>query len=63
MKIPSIELTDCKLCEVCAEVCPAIFRINDAGYVEVADVSEYPEAEVQEAIKNCPRDCIFWMEI
>ena len=63
MKIPSVELTDCKLCEVCVEACPSVFRINEAGYVEVVDLSTYPEAEVEEAIKNCPRDCIHWAEL
>ena len=61
-KIPVVELSDCKLCEVCVEACPSVFRINDAGYVEVADLSEYPEQEVKEAIKNCPVDCIYWAE-
>ncbi len=60
MKRPSVELSDCILCEVCTSVCPRIFRYNDAGYVEVADLSEYPEADVNEAIKNCPADCISW---
>lgn len=63
MKIPSIELTDCKMCEVCVEVCPAVFRINDAGYIEVVDLAAYPEADVAEAIKNCPKDCIDWVEM
>jgi ferredoxin len=44
------------------EACPGVFRMNDAGYVEVADLSAYPEAEVDDAIKNCPADCIFWQE-
>jgi ferredoxin len=34
--------------------------MNDAGFVEVADLSDYPEDEVNEAIKNCPADCICW---
>ena len=34
--------------------------MTDAGFVEVADLSDYPEDEVNEAIKNCPADCIGW---
>jgi ferredoxin len=34
--------------------------MTDSGFVEVADLSEYPEDEVNEAIKNCPADCIGW---
>ncbi|MBW1893551.1 MAG: ferredoxin [Deltaproteobacteria bacterium] len=62
MKIPVVELSDCTLCEICADVCPSVFRINDAGYVEVADHAEYPEDEVAEAIKNCPSACILWSD-
>ena len=48
------------MCEVCVAACPDVFRINDAGYVEVADLDDYPDAEVEDAIKNCPTDCIRW---
>ncbi|MFZ5570459.1 MAG: ferredoxin [Thermodesulfobacteriota bacterium] len=59
-KVPVVDLDECILCGVCVEVCPAVFRENDAGYIEVAELAEYPEAEVDEAAKNCPRDCIRW---
>lgn len=60
MKVPVVDLSECILCGVCQDVCPHVFRLNDAGYVEVAELSEYPETEVQEAIRNCPTDCISW---
>ena len=60
MKTPVVELSECILCEVCVEVCPLVFRLNDAGFIEVAQLDTYPEAEVDEAIKNCPTDCIYW---
>jgi len=60
MKRPVVELSDCIRCDVCVGVCPAAFRMNDAGYIEVVDLNAYPEAEVDEAIKNCPADCIRW---
>jgi len=60
MKRPVVELSDCIRCEVCRECCPNVFRMNDSGFVEVANLSEYPEDEVNEAIKNCPADCIHW---
>ena len=62
MKRPLVELSDCILCEVCVEVCPTVFKLNAAGYIEVADLRSYPEEEVNEAIKNCPADCIYWDE-
>jgi ferredoxin len=60
MKRPVVELSDCIRCDVCVGVCPAAFRMNDAGYIEVIDLEAYPEDEVDEAIKNCPADCIRW---
>lgn len=61
MKIPDVELSECILCGVCEEVCPEVFSLK-MGYVTVTYLSEYPEAEVDEAIKNCPVDCIVWEE-
>jgi ferredoxin len=60
MKRPVVELSDCIRCDVCVEACPRVFRMNDAGYVEVMDLDAYPEEEVNEAVKNCPADCIRW---
>jgi len=62
LKIPVVELSDCILCKVCVEVCPDVFRLNAAGYIEVANLSDFPQTEVDEAIKNCPVDCIYWEE-
>lgn len=62
MRRPVIELSDCVVCEVCVEACPAVFSLNDAGYIEITDMAEYPEACVGEAVRNCPEDCISWEE-
>lgn len=62
MKYPLVELSECIRCGVCEEVCPEVFHLTDTGYVAVADLSEYPEKAVDEAIKNCPADCIYWEE-
>ena len=50
----------CTGCGGCVEVCPEVFRLNDAGYVEVVQLDEYPEADVNDAIMFCPEDCIYW---
>jgi ferredoxin len=63
MKIPVIELGECVDCDACIEVCPAVFTRNDAGYIEVIELPEYLEEELEEAIKNCPADCITWEEV
>lgn len=60
MKVPVVDIGTCTLCMGCVEVCPEVFRVNDAGYIEVVEMESYPEAAVDEAIKYCPEDCISW---
>lgn len=60
MKIPVIDIGACILCEICTELAPQAFAINDAGFVEVLSLDEYSDQTVHEAVKNCPKDCIFW---
>ena len=62
MKYPVVELSECIRCGVCEAVCPEVFRLTDAGYIQVAELSEYPTELVEDAIKNCPADCIYWQE-
>jgi ferredoxin len=62
MKHPSVDLSECILCGVCVDVCPDVFQLNDAGFVQVIAHDTYPEPEVEEAIRNCPVDCIDWEE-
>ena len=59
-KVPVVDIGQCSLCGGCIEVCPTVFRLNEAGYVEVAELECYPDAGVEEAIKYCPEDCIWW---
>jgi len=60
MKTPVVELGDCILCGICIEVAPSVFKSSSAGYIEISELLVYPETEVDEAIKNCPADCISW---
>ena len=60
MQVPIVELSECIVCGVCVETCPQVFRLNDAGYIEVMELESYPESDVNDAIKYCPVDCIFW---
>ena len=62
MKKPSVDIGACSLCEGCVAVCPAVFFINHMGYIDVVKMAEYPEPLVDEAIKYCPEDCIYWEE-
>jgi len=52
----------CTLCMGCVELCPEVFRLNAAGYIEVIDLGDYPADLVAEAIKYCPEDAIAWEE-
>jgi ferredoxin len=61
MKTPVVDVAACTLCMGCVEVCPDVFRLNDAlGIIEVADLHLYPAGSVDEAIKYCPEDAIEW---
>jgi len=60
MKVPVVDLSQCSLCGACIEVCPSVFRLNDAGYIEIIERISYPKIEVDDAIKYCPEDCISW---
>jgi ferredoxin len=63
MKRPVVDLSDCILCGVCVDVCPEVFEQSDAGFIQVQELDTYPEEPVEEAIRNCPSDCISWLEI
>ena len=60
LKIPVVDLGCCTLCEICVDLAPHAFEINDAGFVEVIPLDDYSDEDVHEAIKNCPKDCITW---
>lgn len=59
-RVPSVDLSDCVLCELCTDLCPKVFVMSTGDYVQVLELPAYPEAEVDEVIKNCPADCIAW---
>lgn len=60
-KIPVVDIASCSQCDGCIEICPAVFRYNSLmDYVEVIELETYPESDVNEAIRDCPEDCISW---
>jgi ferredoxin len=57
---PVVDLGCCILCEICVQLAPHAFKINDAGYVEVLPLDDDADEDIREAVKNCPKDCITW---
>lgn len=62
MKTPVVDLSECTMCGICTEICPSVFKVNGAGYIEVLECDVYPENEVLEAVKNCPAQCITFQD-
>jgi len=62
MKTPVVDLSECTLCGICTEICPLVFAMNGAGYIEVLECDIYPEKDVLEAVKNCPVQCILFQD-
>ncbi|MCF6246120.1 MAG: ferredoxin [Desulfobacula sp.] len=60
MKTPVVDLGSCILCEICVELAPHAFQINEAGFVETMPLDDYSDENIHEAKKNCPKDCIIW---
>jgi ferredoxin len=60
MKKPEVDLSECIRCCVCVDVCPEVFEMIDAGYIDVKEKDSYPIPLVEEAIRCCPADCIEW---
>jgi len=58
---PTVDLGSCSSCGVCLEVAPDILRFSESGgYLEVCDLDFYDQQAVNEAIKYCPEDSIYW---
>lgn len=60
MKTPVVDMGCCILCEICTEIAPHAFHINDTGVVETLYLENYSDRDTLEAINNCPRGCITW---
>ncbi len=58
-----IDTDECTGCESCVELCPEVFAFdedNEIAYVILPEGG--PEDQIQEAIDNCPVECIYWEE-
>jgi len=58
-----IEIEDCIACGNCGQACPEVFRLNESlGHSEVINPYGAAEDKIQEAIDQCPVQCIHWQE-
>lgn len=61
-KIPIVDESTCTGCELCTQIAPGVFEMNDEGLAKVKDPNGGTEEEIQEAIDSCPAECIKWKE-
>lgn len=54
-----VDKTGCISCELCAEICPEVFRMDDEGYAEAyAPVTPELLDSAMEARDSCPSEVI-----
>lgn len=58
----NIKQEECIGCGLCAEIVPRVFRLNDEGVSEIIDPDSDEESKIQQAIDECPVECIYWEE-
>ena len=62
-RVPKIDTDECIACGNCEAVCPEVFRLNEnLGHSEVINPQGAPEEKIQDAIDQCPAQCIHWAE-
>ena len=62
-KVPKIDIDECIACGNCEAVCPEVFRLNEnLGHSEVINPQGAPEEKIQDAMDQCPAQCIHWEE-
>lgn len=69
-RVPVVDQECCIGCEVCVQICPEVFRMDDAGgdghghghdhKSVVHNPTGAPEAKIEEAMDSCPSACIYW---
>lgn len=56
-----IDWDDCIGCGNCESICPEVFRVDEeSGKAEAILAEGGPEERVEDAMENCPVECIHW---
>ncbi|MBM4295151.1 MAG: ferredoxin [Deltaproteobacteria bacterium] len=62
-RIPQVKQECCQECGNCEAVCPEVFHLNEAtGKSEVINPRGAPEERIQDAMDQCPAQCLEWVE-
>ncbi|KIH75976.1 ferredoxin [Geoalkalibacter ferrihydriticus] len=59
-RVPIVDQEACISCNLCVDLVPEVFRLNSDGLAETYDPTGAPEEKIQDAIDNCPVNCIAW---
>ncbi len=62
MPIPVVDADLCTGCELCVDIAPGTFGMNDEGVSMVVNPEGDDEETIQEAIDTCPVEAIAWAE-
>ena len=57
-----VDQAECIGCGLCSEIAPGVFALNDEGVSVVIDSEGEGEDKIQEAIDECPVECIHWVD-
>lgn len=61
-KVPYVDKDECTSCNVCVDMVPSVFQMDEENKAEVHDPNGASEAEIQDAMDSCPVSCIHWKE-
>lgn len=53
-----VNAKDCVSCGLCADICPAVFEMQDVAVVKVDPVPAASENDCREAARSCPVEAI-----
>ena len=62
MAIPVVDEDQCTGCELCVDIAPNTFQMDDEGISKVIAPSGDDQETIQEAIDSCPVEVISWQE-
>ena len=62
MPIPVVDADLCTGCELCIDIAPNTFELDDEGVCTVVNPEGDDAETVQEAIDSCPVEAISWAE-